>query len=205
MESMMTDMRITEYAHQLIQRYAYRGSIVIDATAGNGHDALFLSQCVGPLGFVYACDIQSSALLETRKRIRENYETCAAACLGERPAKMIYVEDSHANVVGHLRDDHRGRISCAVFNLGYLPGGDKSLTTISSTTIAAIEAIWNELTSPACISVLAYTGHPGGIDECNQVEAFMSKLAELDTVELSKYPIVPADKSPIHFFLEVKS
>lgn len=38
------------------------GDTVIDATAGNGHDTVFLAQLVGRQGRVWAFDVQSSAL-----------------------------------------------------------------------------------------------------------------------------------------------
>lgn len=34
------------------------GDVAVDATAGNGHDTLFLAQAVGPSGTVYAIDVQ---------------------------------------------------------------------------------------------------------------------------------------------------
>eukprot|EP01031_Cornospumella_fuschlensis_P016063 gene16063-19615_t len=47
------------------------GDIAVDATAGNGHDTLFLARLIGPGGHVYAVDVQEPAVLETRRRLLE--------------------------------------------------------------------------------------------------------------------------------------
>ena len=46
----------------------YSGEHAIDATAGNGHDTVFLSSQVGRKGLVWAFDIRK-ALLNTAKRL----------------------------------------------------------------------------------------------------------------------------------------
>lgn len=48
------------------------------------------------------------------------------------------------------------------FNLGYLPGGDKTLTTQSDTTLKALEAAKGILMDGGLISLVVYVGHPGG-------------------------------------------
>ncbi|NLC10803.1 MAG: methyltransferase domain-containing protein, partial [Firmicutes bacterium] len=53
-------------AHRLIGEVIEDGDIVVDATAGNGHDTLFLARKVGPKGMVYAFDIKEEAILSTR-------------------------------------------------------------------------------------------------------------------------------------------
>ncbi|GJT57964.1 S-adenosyl-L-methionine-dependent methyltransferases superfamily protein [Tanacetum coccineum] len=52
--------------------------------------------------------------------------------------------------------------SCA-FNLGYLPGGDKTLITKSDTTRLAMEVASRIVASGGLISMLVYVGHPGGM------------------------------------------
>ena len=53
---------ILPFAHRLLAQATPAGGTAIDATAGNGHDTLFLAQCVGANGRVYAFDIQPQAL-----------------------------------------------------------------------------------------------------------------------------------------------
>jgi hypothetical protein len=36
------------------------GDTAVDATCGNGHDSLFMAQCIGPSGRLHAVDLQAS-------------------------------------------------------------------------------------------------------------------------------------------------
>jgi Putative rRNA methylase len=48
------------------------------------------------------------------------------------------------------------------FNLGYLPGVDKTLITMPHTTEMALKASSKLLDSKGLISIIVYAGHPGG-------------------------------------------
>ncbi|KAJ0751456.1 putative rRNA methylase [Helianthus annuus] len=63
------------------------------------------------------------------------------------------------------------------FNLGYLPGGDKTVITKSETTLLGMNSASRILASGGLISVLVYVGHPGGMEEYEMVEGFASGLA----------------------------
>lgn len=45
---------------------------------------------------------------------------------------------------------------------GYLPGSDKATTTQAGSTLAAVEAACDVLKPGGLLSILCYTGHPGG-------------------------------------------
>ena len=63
-----------------------------------------------------------------------------------------------------------------MFNLGYLPGGDRNLVTRTDSTLAALEQAVN-LTAPnGILSVMCYPGHEGGDMEAAAVEQFLSRL-----------------------------
>ena len=71
-------------ARETLARAVTPGSTVVDATMGNGHDTLFLSEMVGKGGKVYAFDIQEGALESTEKLLRdsgapENYQLILAS------------------------------------------------------------------------------------------------------------------------------
>lgn len=53
-------------------------------------------------------------------------------------------------------------IRLVAFNLGYLPGGDKTIITKSETTHLALEAAKRILKAGGLISLVVYVGHPGG-------------------------------------------
>lgn len=157
--------RLTQVAHEAIRATVRPGDRVIDATAGNGHDTLFLAGCVGPHGHVLAVDRQSSALANTRERLR-------AAGLLERVTLVI---GDHADLLHIARDDWRGQTRALVFNLGYLPGSDKSVITTPGSTRRALDASRELLAPGGLISVLIYRGHAGGHDEETMIQAWLSQ------------------------------
>jgi len=75
---------------------------------------------------VIGFDIQPEAIDNTRRRLQ-------AAGLAER---VSLLHCGHERLANHLN----GRVHTVMFNLGYLPGGDKALTTRPSTTLAALNA-----------------------------------------------------------------
>lgn len=129
----------------------------VDATAGNGHDTLFLAQCVGAGGRVWVFDVQEAALAATRARV-------AAAGLGPRVRCIL---DGHEHLERHVPPETV--IHGAMFNLGYLPGASRSGATVVTrpeTTLAALDSVLQRLASGGVVSVHIYTGHEGGEEEC---------------------------------------
>lgn len=82
------------------------------------------------------------------------------------------------------------------FNLGYLPGGDKAITTAMSTTTAAVEAALEVVTSGGVVSILAYTGHPGGLEEYNAVKELITQLPPAYWVVM-EHRLLNRPKAPI--------
>lgn len=146
-------LRATGFAHQLINDRLQPGDIAVDATAGNGHDTGFLATCVGDTGKVFAFDIQEEAIRAT----------------GERCAHFPQVTLIHA---GHeqLEQHVSGPVNAVMFNLGYLPSGDKSKITKVETTIVAIRASLRLLARGGLLTCILYRGHTGGEAEAEAVE-----------------------------------
>ena len=127
-----------------------QGDAAIDATVGNGHDTEFLARCVGPKGHVFGFDIQQKALARARSLLDQNSLTDRVRLLCA----------NHAKMADHLPKEIKGEVQAIMFNLGYLPGGDKSLITNPADTIEALNAA-HELLKPAGIlTILSYRGHP---------------------------------------------
>jgi glycine/D-amino acid oxidase-like deaminating enzyme len=156
---------LTRLAHQILREQVPRGTSVIDATAGNGHDTLALAEIVGPDGHVLAIDIQPVAVMATRSRIENSGH-----------ANVMVVEGDHAEMARWLPTEWPGRVAAVVFNLGYLPGGDHSRLTSSESTITALEAAACLLAPDGIITVMAYPGHAGGADELSAVVAWLKGL-----------------------------
>lgn len=57
-------------AHAFLREFIRPGGFAVDATAGNGHDTVFLCRAVGPQGRVLAMDIQQQAVDATNARLQ---------------------------------------------------------------------------------------------------------------------------------------
>jgi predicted methyltransferase len=159
-------MRLTEHVHHALKNSVHAGSTVIDATAGNGYDSLLLAQLVGPKGRLIAIDIQPAAIESTKSRLE-------TADLADR---CELIRGDHSMVLRQLAQEHAGAIAAITFNLGYLPGGDKSLITSPATTLAALDAACELLARDGILSVTAYRGHAGGMAESEQIGSWMHRL-----------------------------
>ncbi len=155
--------RITLLAHAYLDLVVKEGDTVVDATAGNGHDTLYLAQKVGPQGNVYAFDIQENALAQTAGLLREKKLSNRVTLIGE----------SHSYISEHVKVP----LAAAVYNLGYLPGGDHSIVTKSHTTCESIKQALALLMPGGLITVILYPGHPEGTREKEELIPFCESLA----------------------------
>ena len=158
-------MRLTEKVHHILTNHLKEGDRAIDATAGNGYDTLFLAEQVGPSGKVIAIDIQDCAIRSTREKLE-------SAGLIDR---AILVTEDHAITMRKLILDDHENVAAITFNLGYLPGSDKSIQTRAESTEEALAASIQLLSPGGHLCVTAYRGHSGGTSEAETVETFMRK------------------------------
>jgi hypothetical protein len=63
-----------------------------------------------------------------------------------------------------------------MFNLGYLPGGGKTLITRTDTTLLALQVAAEWLAGDGVLTVVVYPGHEGGREEADEVERWMAGL-----------------------------
>lgn len=145
--------KTTDLAMKITLEYIKAGDTVIDATAGNGHDTLILAEAVGSNGRVIAFDIQKKALENTKKLLKENG-------LLDR-AKLV--NDSHEKLMDYAKEGDQ--TSAIVFNLGYLPTGDKSITTNGNSSIWAIKVASKLIKLGGIITLVLYSGHEEGSKE----------------------------------------
>ncbi len=151
-------------AHNLIQQAVKAGDVVVDATAGNGKDTLFLATCVGDTGHVYAFDVQKEAVEKTTALLKSQSMT----------PRATVIHDSHDQLHRHIEESKP--IQLGLFNLGYLPGGDKSIVTRASTTIAAAIALIERLASGGMIVLVIYPGHDEGQAESRELNEWAKNL-----------------------------
>ncbi|CAN6359524.1 unnamed protein product [Urochloa humidicola] len=190
--------KATEVAHAVWRSIVHKGDTVVDATCGNGNDTLALLQMVADekgQGRVYGMDIQDSAIESTSSFLKMAVDDYHQRDL----VKLFPV--CHSRMEEIVPKDATVRL--VAFNLGYLPGGDKTLITVPRTTELALQAASRILSSGGLISVLVYIGHPGGRDELDVVESFASSLP-IDTWASCKLQMVNRPVAPVLILLNKK-
>ena len=179
---------LTGLHKHFIMEHLCEGDVAVDFTMGNGNDTLFLSRAVGPMGKVYAFDIQEEALVSTREHLvsegaPENYTLICA---------------SHHLVKEYVNEP----IKAGVFNLGYLPrSGKKSVTTMRKTTFPAVEAALELLAPDGVLIVAIYPGHEEGALEGEMLREYFSTLSRF-RICASEFHIPNSPTSPYFYLLE---
>ncbi len=181
-------MRALGFSREQVAHVIEHGDMALDATCGNGKDTLFLAECVGSGGQVFAFDIQDAAIEATAILLAEH---------GLSDRVSLY-RDSHENILHYIDKP----LKVAMFNLGYLPGGDHAVVTRPECTIKALEESLALLLSGGLVSMVAYSGHPGGEDEQNLVQDFLAKLDQRKYSVLNYRFINQVNRPPQLFLIE---
>ncbi len=196
----MKNTVLREIAHSFIAEHAKRNGVFWDATAGNGHDTLFLC-ALAPSSIVISTDIQEAALNSTRRLLEKHLAgpSCSAPLPllktmrgilpllsigkldgGKRPWKLkgtagnaLLLEFGHMDY-SDLPDE--AFLDGCMFNLGYLPGSDKSIKTSARSTITAVSEIYKRVRPSGFMTVHCYTGHEGGREETEAVSMFLHSV-----------------------------
>ena len=154
----------------LVSAYVKPGDTVLDATCGNGHDTLALAK-LEP-GKLCAFDVQPGAVSNTRRHLEEN--GYGKSLLDGR---FIVEQLSHEDLSSRFKyPDMPAQVNAAVFNLGYLPGGDKSIATRAGSTLTAVQSAMDLLSKDGIICITMYSGHPEGREEKQALLAFAQSL-----------------------------
>ncbi len=171
-------------AHRAWRDHLQPGDHVIDATCGNGQDLIALLCEVQPESGldsnneqalvhgstprpkVFAYDIQARALHNAQYR-------CQEALSPQQYLSIEWILRCHSDL-GANEENHS--ISLIVYNLGYLPGGDKSLTTRMDTTLRSLYKAEKILRSGGAISVMCYPGHEEGYPEWRAIRQWAMHL-----------------------------
>ena len=153
--------RPTQMAHREVEAVLRPGDLAIDATAGNGHDTVFLAERVGDTGKVLAFDVQAEAIAAARARV------------ADLAGRVDFIHGSHVELSEHAAP---GSVAAVMFNLGYFPGGDHAVITRTGETLAALNAALVVLKPGGILTVVCYPGHPGGDEESAAVVAWCEGL-----------------------------
>lgn len=154
---------MTKNAHLMIEQHLKdwnkENLIAMDGTLGNGYDLEFLNG-LKQIDTIYGFDIQQKAIESSKERIGNSVKT------------IYFIQDSHHNLESYIKQS----IDLAIFNLGYLPGADKSVVTQTQTTLCAIEKTIDKLTDGGLLIVMTYPGHEEGAREHKEIVTYLSSL-----------------------------
>lgn len=153
-----------EWARAFVEENVKEGAKVIDATMGNGYDTVWLAKLVGESGKVYAFDVQREAVENTRKRL-ENENLL--------PRTALYLK-GHENIGLTVRS----MVDAVVFNLGWLPGFEKSIRTKCQTTLSAVNQALSMLKPGGIMTICVYPGHKEGDEELSALTEWAEGLNE---------------------------
>ncbi|MBC1377828.1 class I SAM-dependent methyltransferase [Listeria innocua] len=179
---------ILPFAHDTLRKVVRSGDYVIDATCGNGHDTHLLAELVGVNGHVLGFDIQQMAIDATKTRLEKSGAT----------SQVELVCASHALIPEYATKPVRA----AIFNLGYLPGGDKEITTTADSTLESIGHLMELLEVGGVIILVIYHGHPAGKIEKNAVVTFCEAIPQQDFHVLSYNFINQKNDAPFVIIIE---
>ena len=158
------------------------GDIAIDATIGNGFDFIVLSKLVlsENFGFLYGFDIQKKALQNTKKIFLDNFDKNFLN-------RTKIFQESHEDFSQILE-----KPKLIVYNLGYLPGSDKTITTKTESTLKSIK---NGLRISQFLSITCYPGHLEGEKEEVEILNFLKNLDRKE-FEICYHKWINREKSP---------
>lgn len=155
-----------DLAHAMWAKLITPGDTIIDATCGNGHDTLQLCR-LAPSGHIFALDVQQSAIDATSALLDKELPP-------EKRAHVTLIKQCHSQFPSCIASNS---VRLIVYNLGYLPGGDKQQTTLTTTTLKSLVAAQSLLMPGGVISLTCYPGHKEGEIETAAIQEALSCLS----------------------------
>ncbi len=184
-----TVVDLLDLQKSFIRAHLHEGDFACDFTMGNGHDTAFLSETVGAGGHVTAFDIQPEALASTSANLHK---------WGCPPNWQLFCASHH-----RAKEFIDRPIKAGMFNLGYMPGGDHSLTTMRSTTLPAIENALSMLDRDSILLVAVYPGHAEGTAEGEELQKYFSALSRFK-MSIGIFRLLNSPASPYFMIAETK-
>ncbi len=149
-------------AHSLLLPHIKKAKLLMDATCGTGKDSLFLAENSPADAMVVAFDIQMSALEQAKVLLQ-------AVGLEH---KVRLVADSYVSFQQYCPIP-----DVILFNLGYLPGGDKGITTHVEDLAVMLPELLECLNPGGVVCVVSYPGHSEGAREWQWLESYLQQLS----------------------------
>lgn len=165
----------TRLALMMCEKYIDEESDAVDCTCGRGNDTLFLAR---KCRRVYSFDIQEEALVSAQQLMSANgiswrvWNHKQQSAQSGSEEKVIFVKDNHAYLERYINVQP----ALVIFNLGYLPGGDKRITTVAENTVKAVKTAVDVIKVGGLVCVTIYPGHEEGRKEFEAIKSFAQDL-----------------------------
>ena len=183
---MKLEDNVRSLVHEKIKLRASDLTTVLDATLGNGQDTIFLARCMGE-GTIVGFDIQEEAIRKTTEKMKEYPKIT-----------FLPILDSHSSMKSYFQHS----FDLILFNLGYLPGGNKAITTLWESTEKGIRESLDLLKPGGLLSITAYPGHEEGYREWVHLKAMVKELDQKEfTIQQIEFPN-QKNHPPKVFFIE---
>ena len=159
-----------DLAHQYWRSLLQQEDWAIDATCGRGNDTRVLAELLEEQrgGGIIGIDIQEEAVEETRGALE-------ASLSSETLSKIHLFHQSHADFPKLAEEVP---VKLVVYNLGYLPRGNKRLTTETKSTLQSVTKALELLVPGGVVSITCYPGHPEGASEEKALISLLNTLPQ---------------------------
>lgn len=175
--------KILDFARKVIEeKITNEGSklnIAMDGTCGRGNDTLFLASKAKE---VYAFDIQDEAINSTKELLKD-YQN------------VHIIKDSHSNIDNYVKS-----IDVAMYNLGYLPKADKSITTHIDEVLISLNKAMILLTQKGIITICVYPGHEEGLKESIELGKYLKTINQKE-FDIVKYEFINQINYPPYLYI----
>lgn len=173
---------VIEFSHKLLISNITKDDITIDMTIGNGNDTLVL---VKHSKFVYGFDIQIDAIKNTNNLLKD-YSNYKLIC------------DSHLNFDKYINEE----FSAAIFNLGYLPKGNKEIHTDALVVLDTLKKVLKLIKPKGICNIIFYPGHKSGLEESIIICEYLKTLNQKE-FDVLKYEFINQINNP-PFLISIK-
>ena len=155
-----------DLTHRFWEKILKDGDTVIDATCGNGKDSLTLAKLLSNKKdtLLFCLDIQSKAIENTKALLAQEIPSALSS--------THFILGSHE----HLPHTYPREPNLIIYNLGYLPGFDKTIKTDASSTLKSVSNALEIISLGGVICITCYPGHSEGKIEQEVLLAFLSSL-----------------------------
>lgn len=160
----------TNLAHSFLEKKLHKTGIFLDGTLGNGFDTLYIAKKMNADSKIFSFDIQQKAIDTSLNLLKNEIDN-------EKLKSISLILDSHTEIKKYITKE---KIVAGIFNFGYLPKGDKNITTKKESSFLAIKNSMDLLELNGILVLVFYTGHLEGKLEKNYILDNLKYISKRD-------------------------